>query len=61
MSIDKQNRSIHCFSSPENKKDGTSAINSVDKILKIRRLLNLVLNYKLPSLKKAILFLKNRF
>ncbi|EDT22204.1 hypothetical protein ACHM2J_10760 [Clostridium perfringens] len=92
--IDKLNRSIHVFDSLENRKGGTSAINSVDRILKIRRPLNLDLDYKLviyypdhsifkacittyherkgfnknrdyvtyiPFLKKAELFLKNRF
>ncbi len=39
--IDKLNRSIHVFDSLENRKGGTSAINSVDRILEIRRPLNL--------------------
>ena len=88
--IDKLNRSIHVFDSLENRKGGTSA----DEILKIRKPLNLDLDYKLviyypyhilneycittyherkgfnknrdyvtyiPFLKKAELFLKNRF
>ena len=92
--IDKLNRSIHVFDSLENRKGGTSAINSADEILKIRRPLNLDIDYKLviyypdhsifkacittyhekkgfnknkdyvtyiPFLKKAELFLKNRF
>lgn len=94
MHIDKLNRSIHIFDSLENRKGGTSAINSVDRILKIRKPLNLDFDYKLviyspdhsifkacittyherkvfnknrdyvtyiPFLKKAELFLKNRF
>ena len=92
--IGKLNRTIHLFDSLENRKGGTSAISSVDRILKIRRPLNLALDYKLvmyypdhsifkayittyherkgfnknrdyvtyiPFLKKAELFLKNRF
>ena len=92
--IDKLNRSIHVFDSLENRKGGTSAINSADEILKIRKHLNLDLDYKLviyypyhilneycittyherkgfnknrdyvtyiPFMKKAELFLKNRF
>ena len=47
MYIDKLNRSIHVFDSLENRKGGTSAINSVDRILEIRRPLNLDLDYKL--------------
>ena len=46
MYIDKLNRSIHVFDSLENRKGGTSAINSVDRILEIRRPLNLDLDYK---------------
>ncbi|XZK79949.1 hypothetical protein ACSXCB_16690 (plasmid) [Clostridium perfringens] len=45
--IDKLNRSIHVFDSLENRKGRTSAINSVDRILEIRRPLNLDLDYKL--------------
>lgn len=94
MYIDKLNRSIHVFDSLENRKGGTSAINSADEILKSRGPLNLDLDYKpviyyqdnsifkayittyherkgfnknrdyvtyIPFLKKAELFLKNRF
>ncbi|MGU8435533.1 hypothetical protein ACV3P8_16105 [Clostridium perfringens] len=92
--IDKLNKSIHVFYSLESRKGGTSAINSADELLKIRKSLNLALDYKLviyypdhsifkacittyherkgfnknrdyvtyiPFLKKAELFLKNRF
>ncbi|MGU8947793.1 hypothetical protein ACV3Z6_15590, partial [Clostridium perfringens] len=34
--IDKLNKSIHVFDSLDNRKGGTSAINSADEILKIR-------------------------
>ncbi|WP_300262550.1 hypothetical protein [Clostridium sp.] len=35
--IDKLNRSIHIFDSLESRKGGTSAINSVGRILKIKK------------------------
>nr|AFV15047.1 hypothetical protein pNetB-NE10_41 [Clostridium perfringens] len=37
MYIDKLNRSIHVFDSLENRKGGTSAINSAVRILKISK------------------------
>lgn len=92
--IDRLNRTIHLFDSLESRKNGTSAINSVDRILKIKRPLNLDLDYKfviyypdhilnkaclttyhekkgfnknkdfvtyIPFMKKAELFLQNKF